>query len=282
MITSAPRDALQFSPQIKINMQIELYDEIGIFGIRAKNFIGSIRAQKPPKLTVNVNSPGGDVWDGLAIHAALSALPEVTMMIEGIAASMASLVAMAGGKIKIADSAFMMVHNPWTVAAGDAEALTETADLLAKLETTIANIYAKRSGQTMDTVKAWMAAETWFDAQEAVDAGLADEIVTAPQVKALAFDLSKFSKAPKALTGKAQKPTSPLLAVLAKEKLIASETISEEEAAAQIKEGLINRINSALPGSEPISPFSPQGVGGFESLYNSHMKRLKNLTSFNS
>jgi len=154
--------------------------------------------RSPGPVHIEMNSPGGSATAGMAIHSMLSARSGVTVEILGLAGSIASIVAMAADDIIIAESGFMMIHKPWSISAGDAEELRKTAGTLDKVEESLVNIYAKRTGQDSDRIRAMMAEETWFNAEEAVEFGFADRIVTGTKAVALA-DLSRFENVPEAL-----------------------------------------------------------------------------------
>ena len=151
-------------------------------------------------VTVCINSQGGDVDQGIAIYELLRQHPaEVTVDIVGWALSIASAIAMAGKRIRIAPAGLMMVHNPWTNVAGNSEALRRTADVLDTVRDTLLRAYA-RSGHNSAQLMAWMNAETWFDADQAIAAGFADEIMGVPAqelagVQACAFRIPSHLQA---------------------------------------------------------------------------------------
>lgn len=156
---------------------ISIYDEIGYWGVTAKQFIGDLKALDATTIKLAINSPGGAVFDALAIYNALRQHPagvEVTIM--GVAASAASVIAMAGDTIVMPENAFMMIHNPLNMAYGNAEGLREMADVLDKIGASLIGIYAKRTGMPEDEIKALLDAETWLNAEEAVEKGFADEL----------------------------------------------------------------------------------------------------------
>lgn len=125
-------------------------------------------------LTVRVNSPGGSVFDGFAIYNLLNQREgKTTVYIDGLAASAASVVAMAGDEIIMADNALMMIHDPWTMMLGSADEMRETADLLDKIKGSIVTTYQSKSSLDADTISDMMTKETWFNAAEAVEHGLA-------------------------------------------------------------------------------------------------------------
>lgn len=187
--------------------------EIGIFGeigwdVTARDVREALRAAGDGDVLVRINSPGGIVFEGFAIFNALARhAGEVTVIVEAVAGSMASLIAMAGDRIVMHENSFLFVHNPWGVTAGDAEAHREAAALLDKLREPMVRAYATRSGQDEQTVTAWMDADTWFSADEAVKAGLADEI-DAATAAAPRGDLSRLPNVPGALValGTAREP----------------------------------------------------------------------------
>lgn len=207
--------------------EVHIYDEIGYWGTTAASFAREISALDVEEMQVFLNSPGGDAWDGLAIMNALMRHPaKVTVTVDGLAASAASVIAMAGDVIKMNIGAEMMIHDAWTFAAGSATELEKTAEALHKLSNSYADAYAARAGGTREEWRELMLAETWFSAEEAVEAGLATEWVDAKPVEAAAtarasFDLSRFrfqgraaAPGPRALgvtNGSAQSEPSPYM-----------------------------------------------------------------------
>lgn len=130
------------------------------------------------KLTVQINSGGGDVWAGVSIHDALKELDaEVTVKVSGLAASIASVIAMAGDKIIMTPGSTMMIHRASMIAMGNADDMQKAIDMLETVEDGILSIYAERTGQTKDAVKEMLDAETWMSAEKAVELGFADEVV---------------------------------------------------------------------------------------------------------
>ena len=125
-------------------------------------------------LSVRINSPGGDVFDGFAIFNMLDQYEgKVTVHVDGLAASAASVVAMAGDEIVMADNALMMIHDPWTISVGDSTEMRTTADLLDKIKGSILTTYLSKSGLDEADIADKMAAETWFSADEAIEYGFA-------------------------------------------------------------------------------------------------------------
>lgn len=179
---------------------IDLYDEIGWYGVSAKGFRSRLK-EATGDLVLRVNSGGGDVFDGIAIHNDILAYDgKVRVEIVGIAASIASIIAMAGDEIVMAPNAMMMIHDAWTIGAGNRHDFGEIAGVLSKIDDALARTYASRSNMGIREIKRAMDAETWFTAKEAVDAGFATAIAEAADSGAKAkFDLSVFSNVPKAL-----------------------------------------------------------------------------------
>lgn len=185
--------------------KINIYDAIGgWFGTNAADFVTELDALDVDELEVHVNSPGGAVWDGIAIMNALKAhLARVTVIVDGIAASAASIVAMGGDEVVMAEGSQMMIHRASGGAWGNAAFLRDTAAILDKIDGNLAGIYARRAGGTRESWLELMTAETWYDAAEAVEAGLADradESLEGVDAEA-SFDLSIFNYA-----GRAQAP----------------------------------------------------------------------------
>jgi ATP-dependent Clp protease protease subunit len=167
-------------------------------GVSAKSFRDAVKAVKGKVLNLRINSPGGSVTEASAMLAALDEFrgggKRVEVDIDGLAASAASVVAMAGTEVRIAQSALMMIHNPHVLTVGGADDHRRAADLLDTVKGQILDRYAhKAAGKTArDTIAAWMDAETWLSGQEAADAGLADRVTAAVNVAA-SFDLAKFN-----------------------------------------------------------------------------------------
>lgn len=145
-------------------------------GITAKRFRADLTALGDvSEILVRINSPGGEVFDGFSIYNALKEhKAKVRVHIDGLAASIASVIAMAGDEIQMGVGAMFMVHSPWTIAMGDADNMRATADMLDKVSVGLVDAYVARTSQSRKTVEGWMDGETWFTRDEAVAAGLAD------------------------------------------------------------------------------------------------------------
>ena len=176
----------EIKAQAKSDQPIEvlIYDEIGGWGITAAQFVRDVKALGNGPINVRINSPGGSVFDGLAIYHYLSSRPDVTVTVDGIAASIASIIAMAGTKRVMPASAYLMIHNPWTGAIGEAKDLREQADLLDKLGETLAGIYAKVTKKGKEAIRAMMDAETWIDGNMALSDGFMTDLTDAQPIYA--------------------------------------------------------------------------------------------------
>jgi ATP-dependent Clp endopeptidase proteolytic subunit ClpP len=174
---------------------IDIYDEIGWFGTSAADFIHDLRQVKTPNIELHINSPGGDVFDGVAIYTSLRQhKAQVHVIIDSLAASAASFIAMAGDQITAMANAMLMIHDPWGLVIGNAADMREMGDLLDKHGDNIAAIYANRAGGTVADWREAMLAETWYLADEAKEAGLVDEVDDADgRPIEDAWDLSVFT-----------------------------------------------------------------------------------------
>lgn len=171
--------------------QILLFDYVGWPYNDPRDFIHALADMGD--VTVRINSPGGDVFDGAAIYNALTSHKgTVTTRIEGMAASMASVIAMAGKKVQAYDNTLLMIHNSLTVAIGNQYELRDVADLLEKVDTTITDAYQKKTKMSKRDIADMMKATTWMTAKEAKDKGFVDMIVDGKSIKA-DFNLSIFA-----------------------------------------------------------------------------------------
>lgn len=179
-----------------------IYDVIDAYwGVSALSVIDALAQAGDAKvLNVNINSPGGDVFEGRAIMAAISRFAGKTVAhIDSLCASAATSIALSCNEVEMADGAFFMIHNASGLVWGDKTAMRETADLLEKVEGAIINDYINKTGKDAETITAWMDAETWFSAEEAKANGFIDRITDSPAKAKNTWNLSAFPKAPKAL-----------------------------------------------------------------------------------
>lgn len=152
-------------------------------GVTAKRISGALRSMNGADVTVNINSPGGDMFEGLAIYNLLREYQgKVTVKVLGIAASAASIIAMAGDDIQIGRGAFLMIHNCWVVAMGNRHDFAKLSTSLEPFDTAMADIYSARSGLDIATVQQLMDAESYIGGSDAVEKGLADSLLSADAV----------------------------------------------------------------------------------------------------
>ena len=177
--------------------EIAIYDEIGAFGVPAKAFLDELKALPPgADLTLRINSPGGSVFDGIAIYNALKRHDgRVTALVDGIAASIASMIAMVGDEVVMPANAMLMLHDPSGVVMGTSDDMRAMAEALDKMKAGMVGGYRDKSGRDGAEIEALMQAETWLTADEAIDLGLADRIEE-PVRMAAHFDLSRFQNPP--------------------------------------------------------------------------------------
>jgi ATP-dependent Clp protease protease subunit len=188
--------------------EIVIYDEIGAFGIPAKAFLDELKALgAAPELTVRINSPGGSVFDGVAIYNALRRHDAViTVWVDGIGASIASMIAMAGDEVVMPENAMLMLHDPSGLVMGTAADMRAMAEALDRMKAGMVAAYRDKSGRDDAEIEALMAAETWLSAEEAVALRLADR-VEQPVRMAAHFDLSRFRHPPPQLAALAATPS---------------------------------------------------------------------------
>ena len=181
--------------------EIVIYDEIGMFGITAKDFHSELRGLGAVShINLRINSPGGSVFDGLAIYNMLARhKATVTVTVDGIAASIASVIAMAGDAVVMPENSMMMIHDPSGIVVGTSKEMRDLADALDKIKGSLIGAYAAKSSMGREAIARLMADETWLTAEEAVEMGFADS-VSEPMKMAASFDLTKFKNAPEAMT----------------------------------------------------------------------------------
>lgn len=197
--------------------EIWIYEQIGEDfwsggGVTAKGFQKELANIKSSQIDLHINSPGGEVFDGLTIYNLIKQHPaNVTTYIDGIAASIASVIALAGDKVIMAENALYMMHNPYGALCGNADELRKMADTLDKVSGSISMAYQGKSGKPDDEIKALMDAETWMTADEAQEMGFCDEIVEQMDMAACAKFVplmvkAKFKHIPDNLTGDKKAP----------------------------------------------------------------------------
>ncbi|MEY3726449.1 MAG: ATP-dependent Clp protease proteolytic subunit 1 [Chloroflexota bacterium] len=245
--------------------EISIFDEIGYYGVSAKQFITDLkRVPADHEIVLKIHSPGGEVFDGNAIFNALKRHPGgVTVEIEGLAASMATVISLAGAPVKMAANGFYMIHNPWGVAMGDAEEMRDQAALLEKIREGMIAAYSAKSGQEPEQIAAWMDAETWFTAAEAQAAGFVDEVTDSLALAASTNKfsrLAKFRNAPSDLTARSvdMDPQLEAAAEIDEEVVIEAteEQAAEEQAAEATPSASLAEIIEAAPeaAEEEVQP----------------------------
>lgn len=172
------------------NAELLLYEFIGYdwwsdSGMTAKQFDDELKGLGVVKnLTIRINSPGGDVWDGMSIFNMLATYSApTTVIVEGLAASIASVIAMAGDTVKAAEMSQLMIHDSWTYGVGNEQAFRELADVLSKIDGQIAETYAKRAGKDVGYFRELQDKDTYLTAAEAKEIGLVDEIISTRKAK---------------------------------------------------------------------------------------------------
>lgn len=153
-------------------------------GVTVKSVDAALRRIGNREVVVTINSPGGDVFEGIGIYNRLREHPaQVTVKILGLAASAASVIAMAGDRVEIGEAAFLMIHNAWVMAIGNRHDMREVADFLEPFDGALRDVYVQRTGLASDDVAAKMDSETWIGGRAAVDEGFADALLAADETR---------------------------------------------------------------------------------------------------
>lgn len=176
--------------------EVLIYDVIGWPFNDAGELVRALAGISTKTVTVRINSPGGDVFDAMAIFNALqSHKSKIVTRIESLAASAASFIALAGKEVQAYQNAMYMIHDPWVLAAGNQYDLREIADILEKISGNMIDIYSQNSNIGKKEIRDMLKAETWFTAKEAKEKGFIDKIIDGKAAKAQ-FDLSMFANVP--------------------------------------------------------------------------------------
>lgn len=293
---------LSYSPRAAATeaATIHIFDQIGEdwfsnSGITAKSFADTLQAVGPGPLNVEINSPGGNVWDGLAIYNMLRGRQApVTTKVVGVAASIASIIALAGDTVEIADAALMMIHDPSGLTAGTSDDMRKMADALDQHASILSGVYEKKTGKTASAIRAAMKAETWFTSAEAITFGLADKISEEkPAMEANAARAWFRASLPKLSTGSISAaadgantaptsqtphnmtesnpvvPAAPVAPAPAAPSAVDIEAIVAKAVAAAISA----KAPTAAPAPEPIAPVR------IENLGNPLLEQHKKLTA---
>lgn len=219
-------------------------------GVTAKRISAALRQIGKNDVVVTINSPGGDYFEGLAIYNLLRDHPaKVTVKIAGIAASAASVIAMAGDEVQIARAGFLMIHNTWVIAAGDKNGLRDVADWLEPFDETAVDIYAARSGLDPKEIGRMLDRETWIGGSDAVEQGFADSLLSVDEID---------SKAKNSLEGK------PVVAAHKIDSLLARAGVSRSE-----RRELLAAMKGGMPGAASTGMSGAAVVAEVEDLLNS-------------
>lgn len=278
--------------------RVDVYDDIGeggwfSEGLTAKSFANQLAGLSGP-LEVHINSGGGDVWDGISIKNAIETHKgHVTTVVDGIAASIASVIAQAGTERVMMPGSMLMIHEAFTYAAGNSAELAKTAATLDEVSANLAAIYARSAGGTADQWRAAMKEETWYTADQAVEAGLADRVGDGQAALPVGFDVAAFSDVPGRIA--AQLRTLPQASVPSEPAPQAPAgpeaprlTISVEGA---LDEALVERLRAAVrtpeavveepapdagegDGEAPQEPETPDGGSADEGAISNHAEDI--------
>ena len=171
---------------------IYIFDEIGTYGVTAQDFISEIKDLKDMPINIRINSLGGDVFDGMAMYNVIKRREaKTTVYIEGIAASIATIIALGADEVIMAENSLFMIHNAWGGTSGEAKDMRKTAETLDKITSELTDIYVKKTGLSYDALAEMMDEETWLNAEEAFRLGFIDTISDSIKVAAK-YDVSKF------------------------------------------------------------------------------------------
>src|SRR6056297_2548792 len=240
-----------FKPKGKASHKIEskerestvyIYDEISWFGVDAGTLVKEIADISADTIHLRINSPGGSVFDGMAIYNSLKQhKAKVVTHIDGLAASISSVIALAGDEIVAGEGAYMMIHSPWSIVAGDSDDLRQEAELLDKIGKTISEIYQNKSGLKEESINDMMNAETWMTGAEALENHFIDKVETSEkaQNKAIIFDLSVFANTPDELL------ESPVITGRGLEKALRDAGCSRAQAKSILSGGLSEDLRDA-------------------------------------
>lgn len=201
------------------------------WGISAKDFTKELLNVETKNVALHINSPGGDVFEARAIQSAIAQSDKtVIAYIDSLAASAATFIALACDEVHMSDGAFFMIHNAWSVVAGNANEIEKEVSILRKIDDSLCKDYTRKTGKEDSIVKEWMDSETWFTADEALENGFVDKILPGSKIENNAWDFTGFENVPQALT-KLQAPPKEKMAQVpvAKTEPIILNTPNEQE-----------------------------------------------------
>ena len=181
-------------------MTILLFDEIGGMGVTPDVFALELDRANGEAVEIRINSGGGSVFDGLAIYNLIKDYEgPTTVIVDGLAASIASVIALGADKLVMNEGSFFMIHNPWTISGGESKDLRQAADILDKIQSQIVDIYASATGKDEAEIIALMDAETWLNPDEALEMGFAQEIKSGIKIAAALKTKYIFNNIPQEL-----------------------------------------------------------------------------------
>jgi ATP-dependent Clp endopeptidase proteolytic subunit ClpP len=244
--------------------EISIYEEIGMGGVTPASFISQLTALGKIPITVRINSLGGSVFDGLAIYNLLrDHVGGVTIKIDGVAASMASVVAMAGTRVVMSESALMMIHNPNSEVAGQASDLRNMAQVLDQVKNSLVAAYHTKTKMSPNKIAAMMDAETWMSAPEALALGFIDAVEKSAVVVAK-FDTKRMPTLPAKFKNLMSEPTNiPVIPTAVMDETVESLTVQVGEMMTQIhalmieRDGLVAQLALAQ-STAPVTPEDPE------------------------
>lgn len=219
-------------------------------GVTAKRISAALRSIGKNDVVVNINSPGGDYFEGLAIYNMLREHPaKVTVKILGIAASAASVIAMAGDEVQIARAGFLMIHNTWVIAMGDRHQLRDVADWLEPFDQSAIDIYAARTGMADKELAKMLDRETWIGGSDAIDKGFADALLSSDEVSTKAKNSSE---------------SRPVAAAHKIDTLLARAGVARSE-----RRELLHALKGGMPGAASTGMQDAAVIAEVESLLSS-------------
>lgn len=234
-----------------------LFGDVG-YEITAGGVAAALKQAGGAPITVQIHSYGGDAAAGIAIHNMLARYPgKKKVVVEGLAASAASLIAMAGDEIVMPDNAFLMIHNAWGGVMGEADDMRSQAEVLDMITASYRDTYAARSGKSPEEVAEMMAATTWFTAEAALASGFATEVAPPTEIRADAGRLARLDKVPSALSALAALPTpttppaAPASTATEEVRVTDSPNTAAPQAAAPVN---VAPVTGAVPNAVPTSP----------------------------
>ena len=229
--------------------EVFIFDAIDIWGVDAESFVKEVAAIDADQIRLRINSPGGNVFDGAAMISAIrNHRATVEARVEGVAASMAAVLAVAADEVVMSEEAMMMMHPPWALVVGNADDMRGMADTLDKIDDNHLGIIARKAGRDVDDVREEIGQELWMNAEEAVKWGFADSIGGHAEVAAR-FDMSCYNHTPSSLRA-AKRPATKteLERMLVRQgglsRTQAREMLSGFKASERDAEGLLSDIES--------------------------------------